>query len=81
MSAANVAALDNDYNLLGIYTPAQSTETVLEVTYQYQVTPWWQLQPDFQYVFNVGGGEANPNIPTQKISNEAVIGLRTNITF
>jgi porin len=54
---------------------------VLEVTYQYQVTPWWQLQPDFQYVFNVGDGEANPNIPTQKIRNEAVIGVRTNITF
>lgn len=79
--SGQAAALDNDYNMLGIYTPAQSTETVLEVTYQYQVTPWWQLQPDFQYVFNVGGGEADPNIPTQKIRNEAVVGLRTNITF
>lgn len=79
--SSQAAALDADFNLLGVYTPTQSTETVLELTYQYQVTPWWQLQPDFQYVFNVGGGEANPNIPTQKIRNEAVIGLRTNITF
>jgi porin len=39
------------------------------------------VQPDFQYVFNPGGGEVNPNFPTQKIHNEAVIGLRTNITF
>jgi porin len=74
-------ALDNDFTLLGVYTPAQSTETVLEVTYQYQVTPWWQLQPDFQYVFNPSGGIVNPDIPAEKIRNEAVIGLRTNITF
>jgi porin len=73
--------LDNDFTMFGVYTPAQSTETVLEVTYQYQVTPWWQLQPDFQYVFNPSGGIVNPDIPTQKIRNEAVIGLRTNITF
>jgi porin len=72
--------LDNDFTMFGVYTPAQSTETVLEVTYQYQVTPWWQLQPDFQYVFNPSGGIVNPDIPTQKIRNEAVIGLRTNIT-
>jgi porin len=77
-----VAALDNDFTTLsGIYTPTRSTETVLEVTYQYQVTPWWQIQPDFQYVFNPGGAIANPDIPTEKIKNEAVIGLRTNITF
>ncbi len=79
--SGRVAALDNDFTMFGTYTPAQLTETVVEVTYQYQVTPWWQLQPDFQYVFNVGGGEANPNIPTQKIRNEAMIGLRTNIAF
>ena len=40
-------------------------------TYQYQVTPWWQLQPDFQYVFNPGAGVANPNIPGSGSKNEA----------
>jgi hypothetical protein len=29
----------------------------------------------------VGAGASNPNNPAQKIGNEAVIGLRTNITF
>jgi len=52
----------------------------VEVTYQYQVTPWWQLQPDVQYVFNPGAGLANP-AGTGKIGNEAVLGLRTNILF
>jgi porin len=27
-----------------------STESVLEVTYNLQLAPWWQLQPDFQYI-------------------------------
>jgi hypothetical protein len=43
--------------------------------------PWWQLQPDVQYVFNPGGGIVSPNNPRQSIKNEWVIGLCTNITF
>jgi porin len=80
--SSRVADLDRDMNVFGSFTPIQSSETFVEVTYQIQVAPWWQIQPDFQYVFNPGGGEANPNsaIP-QKIKNEAVIGIRTNITF
>ena len=65
----------------GTYVPTRGSETFVEVTYQYQVTPWWQLQPDFQYVFNPGGGIANPNAPTQRVGNELVLGLRTNILF
>jgi porin len=65
----------------GVYSPARHNETFLEATYQYQVMPWWQIQPDFQYVFNPGGGIANPNNPNQRIKDEAVLGIRTNITF
>jgi porin len=61
--------------------PVQSGETFVEVTYQYQLTPWCQLQPDFQYVFNPGGGVPNPNSPGQEVKDEAVIGLRMNIIF
>jgi porin len=64
-----------------VYTPVRSTETFLEATYQIQVLPWWQIQPDLQYVINPDGGIANPNDPTQRIKDELVIGLRTNITF
>lgn len=65
----------------GVYTPVRHSETFIEATYQYQATPWWQIQPDFQYVFNPGAGVLNPNVPTQKVRNEAVVGVRTNITF
>jgi porin len=77
-----VSALDRD-NILytGVYTPIRSSETYLEATYQYQVAPWWQLQPDIQYVINPGAGLVNPNNPTKRIGNELILGMRTNILF
>ena len=63
------------------FTPIRSGEHFLEVTYQYQVAPWWQLQPDFQYIVNPGGGIANPNNPNARLGDEAVLGLRTIVTF
>lgn len=65
----------------GISQPIRSSETFIEVTYQYQATGWWQLQPDFQYVFNPGGGIPNPNDPARRIGNEAILGLRSIVTF
>jgi porin len=65
----------------GTFVPTRGGETYLELTYQYQVAPWWQIQPDLQYVFNPGGGVANPNAPNQRVHDELVLGLRTNILF
>jgi len=80
--SSRAAALDRDTAFYtGSFTPVRTSETVIEVTYQYQVAPWWQLQPDFQYVFHPGAGVANPNALDQAVKNEAVIGLRTNISF
>ncbi len=61
--------------------PVRSSETVIEATYQAQIKPWWQLQPDFQYVFNPGGGVLDPANPTRRIGNAAVFGLRSLVTF
>ncbi|MGH6878140.1 MAG: carbohydrate porin [Rhizomicrobium sp.] len=61
------------------FFPVRSGETFIEATYQYQAAPWWQVQPDFQYVFNPGAGVLNPNVPGQVIKDEAVFGIRTNI--
>ncbi|WP_254073381.1 carbohydrate porin [Acidisphaera sp. S103] len=65
----------------GVYTPIRSSETYIEATYQYQATPWLQIQPDAQYVFTPGGGLADPNNPGHRIGNELVLGVRTNILF
>jgi porin len=61
--------------------PVRSAEIVVEVTYRLQLAPWWQLQPDFQYVINPGGGILNPNRPGQRLGDAAVFGLRTAVTF
>jgi porin len=65
----------------GTFNPRRTGETYVEATYQYQVTPWLQLQPDAQYVINPGAGIANPNSPNTRVRNEFVCGLRTNILF
>ena len=76
------AGLDRDTAAFsGSFTPIRGGEAFVEMTYQYQVFPWWQLQPVVQYTFNPGAGVANPNASSQRIRNEAVIGLRTNIQF
>ncbi|WP_322061409.1 carbohydrate porin [Paraburkholderia sp. J63] len=71
----------NDQALYAAGYPSRSAETVLEATYQYQVTPWWQMQADFQYFFRPSGGIPNPDNRSQRIGDEAVLGVRTTIVF
>jgi porin len=76
------AALDRDTAFFsGSPFPVRGSETFIEVTYQIQATGWWQLQPDFQYIFNPGAGIQNPNNPAQRVGNEAIFGLRSVMTF
>lgn len=75
------AALDRDNAAFNGGGFVRNGETFIEMTYQYQVTPWLQLQPDVQYVFNPGAGVADPNDPLQRIKNELVLGVRANISF
>jgi porin len=78
------ADLDRDQRTYSNSTglPIRSGETYVEATYQYQVTPWWQVQPDFQYVFNPGAGIVNPKSSSgQKVKDEAVFGIRMNFAF
>jgi porin len=76
------AQLDRDTGFYtGAFVPVRTSETYLEITYQYQVTPAIQVQPDVQYVFNPGGGVLNPDGSGATIKNELVLGVRTNILF
>jgi len=74
-------ASDTELNNPGTFDPQGRGETFVEMTYQMQLYPWMQLQPDIQYVIHPGGGIANPNNPSQLIKNELVIGARTIIQF
>ena len=65
----------------GAFYPVRSEETVVEATYQAQVTPWLMVQPDFQYVIRPGGGLPDPDRPGRVIGDAAVFGLRSTVTF
>lgn len=80
--SSRASALDKDQSRIngGSY-PVRGAETMVEVTYSYELTPWWALQPDFQYIFNPGGKLQDPNDSSKRIANEAIVGVRTNILF
>jgi len=65
----------------GTYSPIRGSETVIEATYAIQLTGWWTLQPDIQYVIRPAGGIPDPNNPGRTIGNAFVLGLVTQITF
>jgi porin len=81
--SSGAANFDRDMQIFqpSVFTPVRGAETFLEATYQWQLLGSVQIQPDIQYYINPGGGIANPNNPTQRVKNELVFGVRTNITF
>lgn len=78
----NAAALDQDVLFLsGELYPIRTAETVFELSYIAQLTPWWTFQPDIQYIVRPGGNAPNPNDPTVAVGNALVVGARTTISF
>ena len=77
-------ALDADMQrLAGSANPIRDGETSIEVTYRYQASLWWALQPDLQFVIHPGGGAAplgNPSSPS-RISDAVIFGIRSAIVF
>ncbi|WP_419730927.1 carbohydrate porin [Lichenicola sp.] len=79
----NALEHDHDFQTLnpGVYAPLRSSESYLELTYQYVPVGWLTVQPDLQYTFMPGGGIANPDEPNTRVSNEFVLGVRSTIVF
>lgn len=53
--------------------PVSSAETVIEATYKVQLSPWWSVQPDVQYIFTPSGVKGS--------RDATVLGARTSVTF
>jgi porin len=53
--------------------PEFTSETVLEASYRFWIKPWWNIQPDLQYIFTPGGSEG--------ARDAFVLGVRTTVTF
>jgi len=74
-------ALDADRRAFtGLPFQIRDNETVVELTYQAQLAPWFQVQPNFQYIFRPDGGVSQTD-PTRHLRDAAVLGVRTVITF
>ncbi len=56
-------------------------EAVVEFKYEAEVMPGWTVSPDFQYIWNPGGGVENPNRPGVAVGNTAVFGVRSVIGY
>ncbi len=61
--------------------PIRTAEASLELSYQAQIVPGWTVQPDIQYVFNPGGGLADPRRPGARIEGGFVFGLRSTVVY
>ena len=72
-----LAAQDNDARMFGTAAPpGRDYEMAVEALYRTQITPWWTLIPDIQYIVHPGGHIAMPD-SSRPIPNAWVLGLRT----
>jgi porin len=65
------AALSTLLATPGVQVP--TAEYPIELFYNAQLTPWWDLRPDLQYVIHPGGFAKAPD--------EALMGFRTDVKF
>lgn len=76
---AQVSRTFGALNKVPVETP--DYESVIELSYQAQVAPWWIIQPDAQWVIHPGARLLNPASPLAKNPNALVLGLRTAINL
>jgi porin len=75
-------ALDADIRRFGgLDTPIRDSESVIEMTYRYQVTPWWSVQPDVQFIRHPNGGVSLPADPVRPIPDAVLFGMRSAVLF
>ncbi|MBI3444467.1 MAG: carbohydrate porin [Magnetospirillum sp.] len=72
-----LAAQDRDSIRTGnSFGPVRDYEMVVEGTYRAQITPWWTVVPDAQYIVHPGGGAAWQGT-SSRIPDAWVLGLRS----
>jgi porin len=69
------SAISHDFSNAQVLqgNPGFSSETVLEATYNYSISPWWTIQPDFQYIWTPSAENGS--------QDAAVFGIRSVISF
>lgn len=62
-------------------TILSSYEAAVEVNYTAHLMPGWTITPDAQYIWNPGGGVADPGRPGQRVENAFALGVRTTLSY
>lgn len=76
----NARGFDSDIGSFGnFFYPVRSGETMVEVMYQAQWTPWWTVQPEIQYIVRPGGSVLNSDGSLRP--NACVLAIRSTISF
>jgi porin len=72
--SSRVAAATHDANVAdGTAFAKPDYEAIVELTYKFQITKWWNVQPDLQWIIHPGGSHEH--------DDALILGLRTQITF
>jgi porin len=61
------------------FYPVRSAEAMIEMMYQAQLTPWWMVQPEVQYIIRPDGGVLNNDGGLRP--NAWVILIRSALSF
>ncbi len=76
----NARGLDSDTGFFGgFFYPVRTGETIIEMMYTAQLTPWWTLQPEMQYIIRPGGGVLNSDGSLRP--NAWVVVIRSTLNF
>ena len=65
----------------GTLQPIPDYEMVAELAYQIEITPWWSLTPDLQYIVHPGGNIADPLDPSITEPDAFVALLEATVTL
>ncbi|HEY1507033.1 MAG TPA: carbohydrate porin [Stellaceae bacterium] len=75
-------SLDRDQRQFsGVASPIRDNESMIEVMYRVQATPWWTLQPDLQFIRHPGADVPLSAQPTKPVPSALVFGLRSAVLF
>jgi porin len=75
-----ISSQAHDSNIDSGLLVARTQEVLAELCYTAQLKRGWTLQPDFQYIWQPGGGVPKPS-GKGTVENAAVWGVRTTINF
>ena len=83
-SSGQARGADIDANLFnGTFAPVRDYEAIAQLTYNFQVAPGFNIQPNIQYSIHPNAHAVDPNDPlgVRALRNALVVGLRTNIKY